>query len=218
MQVAEGGEVDIAIDAPVDVILLNAPTPIVCLERHIGYGDVEIVDDYDTADRPVLWSSIAIGLATFVLGLGFGLAALSTAPILLGYHPVALASGSMEPALRAGDVVVVNPNADVALGSIIDYRTESGTRMHRVIEVVDDGFRTKGDSNQSPDQHLVTSDDLRGVGVFVVPFVGLPRHWFEEGQWLPLALTVFVFSTSSLVLRQSGRRLQLDFVDDRLPA
>ncbi|MGI9598846.1 MAG: signal peptidase I [Acidimicrobiales bacterium] len=163
--------------------------PVVHFDRVIGRPEVLAVAEHGHRRHRVdLWRVAITGAATFILGICIGLAALSTSPILIGYTPVSLVSGSMEPVLHAGDVVLTKPDVEVNVGSIINYRTNSGNRIHRVVEVVDAGYRTRGDSNQSPDRQIVAAADIRGTGVFVIPFVGLPRLWYEQGRWLNLAL------------------------------
>lgn len=150
---------------------------------------------------PGLWQMAVNGAATFAIGLCIGMAALAISPMLIGYQPVSLASGSMEPSLRAGDIVLTNPDAAVGVGSIIDYSTDSGNRIHRVIEVVGSRYRTKGDNNSTPDQELVAAEQIRGTGVFVVPFIGLPRLWFEQGQWLNLLLVLLSLMACAALAR-----------------
>lgn len=122
-------------------------------------------------------------------------------------------SGSMEPTIRAGDVVVmndVNPES-VEEGDVIAYRLPDDERptTHRVVGVVENGgldgslaFRTKGDANEDPDQQLVPAENLNGrlmtirghpviipyIG-YVVQFVGT-REGFLALVVAPLALLV----------------------------
>jgi signal peptidase len=42
----------------------------------------------------------------------------ATFPVLLGYRPVVVVSGSMQPAVKPGDVAVVQPVGSGALGAV----------------------------------------------------------------------------------------------------
>jgi signal peptidase len=101
-------------------------------------------------------------------------------------HSYVVLSGSMQPTMGPGDVVVVNdvPAPEIEQGDVITY-AESGDGQpttHRVIEVVEQrgetAFRTQGDNNPNPDQSLVTAAELDGrvmsVGgyLFVIPLIG----------------------------------------------
>jgi len=95
-------------------------------------------------------------------------------------------SGSMEPAMSPGDVIIVNsvPASAIERNDVITFGGQEGDTptTHRVIEVVEqDGttaFRTQGDANEDPDGALVTSDQLQGKVLspagylLVIPFIG----------------------------------------------
>lgn len=100
-------------------------------------------------------------------------------------------SGSMEPAISPGDVVIVNDVHPAAIdkGDVITFQ-RSGEEIpttHRVVEVqeTDSGvqFVTKGDNNEAPDHTSVSGGqiagrvpglDLPGEGtlLFVIPYIG----------------------------------------------
>ncbi|WP_435358162.1 signal peptidase I [Haloarchaeobius sp. DFWS5] len=90
-------------------------------------------------------------------------------------------TGSMEPAISPGDVVVVTAvDADaVGVGDVIIYNRErqSVPTTHRVIEVVETetgerAFRTKGDANEDPDSGMVTEAALIGKITLTLPYIG----------------------------------------------
>jgi signal peptidase len=121
-------------------------------------------------------------------GLLFVLIALVVVPFVVyalpsvvgAEHSFVVLSGSMEPAMSPGDVVVdgVGP-ANVEEGDVITFVTSESEppTTHRVIDVVEtnDGgraFRTKGDANEDPDQELVEPQQVIGGVAFVIPYVG----------------------------------------------
>lgn len=123
----------------------------------------------------------------------------------IGYRPVVVSSGSMAPTMRTGDIAVTDPRGAIAVGTVIDFATGRGSRIHRVVGIEPNGYRTKGDANQSADSGIVATSQVRGTGVLLVPFVGLPRQWLAKGQWLQLALTAFLLSCSVFVARRGWR-------------
>lgn len=76
--------------------------------------------------------------------------ALPGTPVQLSY----VYSDSMEPSIGTGDGYVIVPAGDVSVGDILvfdsDFRDEYVT--HRVVEVTEDGYVTRGDANPSTDQ------------------------------------------------------------------
>lgn len=127
------------------------------------------------------------------IGEWIGTAVVVVAVLLVGFtligprfgwetHPVL--SGSMEPALPVGSVIVTRPEGveDIGVGDIITYQIEGNQKItHRVVEVVQDGdrrmFRTKGDANNDSDPALVSSNagQMRMV-VLDIPYVGFATN------------------------------------------
>jgi len=89
-------------------------------------------------------------------------------------------SGSMEPTIKPGDVVITrsaDPSA-IESGDVITYERASmdAPVTHRVIEVREQEgqlvFQTKGDGNEEPDSYTVTGDQVIGTVWFTLPKVG----------------------------------------------
>jgi signal peptidase len=102
-------------------------------------------------------------------------------------HSYVVLSSSMNPDIRAGDVVLVTetPPDRISTGDVITFRkdrraatggTDAEYVTHRVVEVVErDGrhlFRTKGDANDAPDRRLVPAEAVVGRVAFDVPLAG----------------------------------------------
>lgn len=104
------------------------------------------------------------------------------------YYAIAIASGSMEPKISKGDVVIIekigNDYDSLKEEEIIAYKYNNVIIVHRIERILnDDGvfyFYTKGDANKIIDNYVVTSDMILGVVNFKVPFVGLPTVWLNE--------------------------------------
>lgn len=89
-------------------------------------------------------------------------------------------SGSMEPAIETGDVVLVKDvdTDTIGEGDVITYvrSGEETPTTHRVISVEEsDGersFRTQGDANEDPDASPVPAEQVNGVIIFTIPYIG----------------------------------------------
>lgn len=95
-------------------------------------------------------------------------------------HTYVVKSGSMEPAIQTGSVVYVKsvPAEDIQEGDVItfaDSRTGPPT-THRVIDKRGSGdslrFITKGDANEEADVEPVYPDQIIGVVMFSIPYLG----------------------------------------------
>lgn len=96
-----------------------------------------------------------------------------------GHGVFAVRSGSMNPALEVGDLVVtrlVDP-AEIEPGDVITIDTGSRTIVtHRVVAVqaTDDGpvFTTRGDANATPDPVAASAEQFQGRVDWRMPLLG----------------------------------------------
>ncbi len=96
-----------------------------------------------------------------VLGVALGLVALLVGAKATGQETMTVMSGSMEPAIHTGDVVVAKPIAppDARVGDVITFQEPGGKGRlitHRVQSMRAQGrkvtFVTKGDANNSTER------------------------------------------------------------------
>ena len=90
-------------------------------------------------------------------------------------------TGSMEPAISAGDVIVTLPitKKTPQINDVIAYQAKrfNGENVavfsHRIIDGdIENGFIVKGDANKSPDPQKPKAEDILGVVLFTIPFIG----------------------------------------------
>ncbi|MDW5596000.1 signal peptidase I [Conexibacter stalactiti] len=126
-------------------------------------------------------------LSWLAVALACALALLMVALRLAGWQPLAVLSDSMAPALREGDLIVVEqvPARTVAPGDVIAFarpRHAGETLTHRVVAVRGaggdggDGGRlavtTRGDANPAPERWTIARDGEVGVVRARLPRVG----------------------------------------------
>jgi signal peptidase len=94
---------------------------------------------------------------------------------------VAVASGSMSPALQVGDLVIIQgvPASQIKVGNIIVFNQpgEKTNTIHRVvaIETLTNGtveFRTKGDANPTDDPQWTPEQNVKGRVLYRIPYLG----------------------------------------------
>jgi signal peptidase I len=157
---------------------------------------------------------LRVGVARASLALIFSLVIWSLLPLLAGWTPRVILSGSMEPRIHVGDVIVtrtVNPAA-LTKGQVItvqDPDHPSKTRTHRFVRRAADGtIVTRGDANPQADSSHVSNDDVLGLGVVRVPFVGRPAYWMAERNWLALGATTLFLGWCLVSVAPGSRRTE----------
>lgn len=104
------------------------------------------------------------------------------------YHAIAVASGSMNPNVKKGDVVVIEKiegNYDLLQeGQVIAYRYDGVIIVHRLIKITKYKdhyyFYTKGDANSREDNWTVEEDMIIGIINYKVSYIGWPTVWLNE--------------------------------------
>ena len=103
-------------------------------------------------------------------------------PRLGGATPYTILTGSMQPGMPPGTLVVVKPvdPEDITIGTVITYQLESGESTvvtHRVIAQAYDlrgdlTFTTQGDANDVADAEPVRPVQVMGERWYAVPHLG----------------------------------------------
>lgn len=102
---------------------------------------------------------------------------------LAGYTPLTVASDSMSPTFRAGDLIIIRKCDPQTLkeGDIVTFHTiinnEFALNTHRITEIQDLGgarsYVTKGDNNELADIHMIADGDI--VGKYVCHLAGFGK-------------------------------------------
>lgn len=112
-------------------------------------------------------------------------------------------SGSMEPAIRTGDLIVTEPvsAAQIRVGDVITFASSKGFISHRVVSVESiEGnpvrVLTRGDANDGPDISPVAPENLVGKVVFDIPMAG----YFSQFVRTPLGLILTIIAPGLLII------------------
>lgn len=135
-----------------------------------------------SGEKPPGRSNLVRALTTvLILIVGTGVVWVGLTVAMGTSNPLAVVySGSMEPALQVGDIIIIHDGKtfhSVTVGTIIVFeQPKYGILVHRVAAIVNDdeglGFITKGDHNSRVDSWVVREGDYIGSVVFVVPKIG----------------------------------------------
>lgn len=120
------------------------------------------------------------------------LAALVVVPRIAGATPYTVLTGSMEPTLSPGTLIVVKPvpATELRAGDVITFQVESdnpAVNTHRITQVVYDAqgtprFQTQGDANNVADRGLLVPGQIRGKLWYSVPYLGYANNALTGGS------------------------------------
>jgi signal peptidase len=141
---------------------------------------------------------VRAGAVSLSLGLAIGVFGVIAAPSLFGGRSLTVMSGSMEPALGVGDVIInskVAP-AEVRVGDIVTFSDPEGTGKlitHRVRQLrIEGGMAevvTKGDNTNTVERWEMPAAGSLGRVEYRVPLLGFLVFWLH-GPWARIGLIV----------------------------
>ena len=158
--------------------------------------------------KGIYWVFMA---AVLVLG---GLLIVSLVPIS-GVKVKIVKSGSMEPAIKTGSIVVDMPATSYRVGDVITFGPDTKTQIptsHRVVAIAGppaqagEGasaiYTTKGDANDAPDPVSTRLSDIHGKVLFTVPYLGYVLDFARR----PLGFALLVgLPALAIILEEAGK-------------
>jgi signal peptidase I len=149
------------------------------------------------------------------LGIVVSLVAWATLPILIGWTPTVVMSGSMQPNIMVGDVLVAQKlspeqKKDIFVGQVLlanDPSQPDKLFTHRVVNAIKgEGFITKGDANLKADSAMVPISSVQGLERLRIPLIGLPIQSMRTGNHIPLILFVGLTIFAQLYVNFHSRK------------
>ena len=101
------------------------------------------------------------------------------------YYVIAVASGSMTPNIKIGDIVVVDQKFDeINVDDVIAYKKGQVIIVHRVVKKIkykdEYLYYTKGDANNNIDDFVIEKDMIVGKVTTKIPYIGYPTVWLNK--------------------------------------
>lgn len=93
-------------------------------------------------------------------------------PMPFGVGAAVVLSGSMEPELSVGDLLIVLDSSSYEIGDVVVYQDGNIAVTHRIVRFSDEEeIVTQGDANNTEDDPI-SAEAIKGEVVAVIPFVG----------------------------------------------
>ena len=167
-----------------------------------------------------------IGYGIFVAALVLlgSLLLVSIVPVPGNIEVKIVQSGSMEPAIKTGAMVVIKPSDEYKVGDVIMFGEDTATKVPTTHRIVADEVRsgvfyytTKGDANEDPDPQQVKQSEVIGKVLFSISYLGYVLDFAKKPFGFALLIgvpaTLVIFDEATNIWRET-RRLQAKKEDD----
>lgn len=119
-------------------------------------------------------------------------------PILFGYRPLIVLSGSMEPSYKVGSLLYYHEvdKEDIKIDDVITFKIEEDKNVtHRVIAIEGEKYKTKGDANTVEDSWLINYSDIKGkVSKITIPYIGFYINFVNTHLYLIWVIVLILVS------------------------
>ena len=96
---------------------------------------------------------------------------------ILGYNYKTVLTGSMEPAIPVGSIVITKEQSSYEMEDIISFQEEGAIITHRIITIDRERYITKGDANNVADTEEVQQKQILGKVILTIPLLGYLVMW-----------------------------------------
>lgn len=115
-----------------------------------------------------------------------------------GYKFYLVQSGSMEPTIKTGSLIISKQQPSYQPNDIITFQSKNSTITHRLIEIKEDQYFTKGDANDAPDFQPIKPDLILGKVILKLPLIGKPIAFAKTKEGFIILIiipaTIIVYS------------------------
>lgn len=106
---------------------------------------------------------------------------------MLKYYFLAVGSGSMEPNISMGDLILVEKTDEydkLKINDVLVYKKNNVVVLHRIVKIKnEDGkyiIKTKGDNNKIVDNWEIREEEIIGITRFKIKKLGYPTLWLNK--------------------------------------
>lgn len=94
----------------------------------------------------------------------------------MGIRAFTVMSGSMEPTIQTGSLIVTKKQNSYSSSDIIAYQKNSVVVTHRLVDIQKNGkeilYKTKGDANKVADSEYIAAGSVLGKQILAIPYLG----------------------------------------------
>lgn len=141
-----------------------------------------------------------LSIITYILIIVYAIVCI---PIIFGYHPVVVLSGSMEPTYKTGSVIYYKKvdYSELKKDDVITYELSNGKLVtHRIVNIDNELIETKGDANEVSDINKVRYENVKGkVAKKSIPYIGYYIRVVNENLTIVVVTAVLILVSEFLL-------------------
>lgn len=124
-----------------------------------------------------------------------------------------VATGSMAPTINEGDIIVVKAQSDYQKDDIVTYSSADSFITHRIVQISNDNYLTKGDANNTNDP-AIKKDVIIGKVVMILSGLGIWQEVLTQPTILALIfITLILFDFAFSYKGKEEKKKQVDKID-----
>ncbi|MGL5244068.1 MAG: signal peptidase I [Sarcina sp.] len=149
----------------------------------------------------LIYSFVILLIIFFVLSIDSNL----KLNILGPYKVYNVLTGSMNPNIPKGSLVIVKEvtDKDINVNDVITYRGKNSNAIitHRVVEISNDKYITKGDANETRDTHPVELRRVLGKTIYHIPYLGMIAFALRQNIFLVVGVFIVLYVAYIFLMR-----------------
>lgn len=124
-------------------------------------------------------------------------------PSLFGYKFMVDLTDSMEPAIDAGDLIIIKVEKEYNKNDIVSYRNSNHEIItHRIVEKTKNGYYLKGDNNSKLDEGVVNNKNIEGRLVMTVHKLGLFCLFLQSIYGIIFLIVIVICYVVFLIIKE----------------
>ena len=150
---------------------------IIYLVLEYTYSKTNYATEYKDKSKNIISISVGMIVTAFIIGL---------ISCQFTYGILVIGSGSMTGSIDVGDAIVYRKydNDEININTVIIFNKDNSQIIHRVVDIIsvkgETRYYTKGDANIEMDSGYVTVDNIEGIVLFKIKYIGYPTLWLRD--------------------------------------
>lgn len=135
--------------------------------------------------KNVLWGMLMVCMIVTLVSVVVQRLTGNQQPMILGWGSAIIQTGSMEPDIPIGSLIIIQEKDDYKAGDVVTYADDTGRAVtHRILSVAGNTIITKGDANNVEDEPFNKSQIIGRVQLVIpniliiaIPFIFIVLAW-----------------------------------------